>query len=237
MSSSPSSAAPATAWAPPDLRVNAPAATAEPDRAAVQDATLFEVGTTVGVPESLLTSARSAARAAGYAAGWAHGVRMAQQRATVAAEQARIEREQLLAEQRAGVARGVAALHAAAAALERQAIPGAQQLEALLLEAAYGIAEALVGHSLRDDETRAPAALARVLALAPSGEPVTVRLSPPDHAVVAGHVDPAGERAVTIVADPALEPGDAVAVSGATEVESRIRAGLQRIRDALGRPV
>jgi flagellar assembly protein FliH len=221
MSSSPE------AWEPADLRV---VRVPEPAGPALP---LFEVGTSVGVPDTLLAQARAAANAAGYAAGWAHGMRMAEQRAAAAAERSRAEAEQAHADQRAAVARGLAALHAAADALERQAVPGAEQLEALLLEAGHGIAEALVGHALRDDETRAPAALARVLALAPAGEPVTVRLSPADHAIVAAHFVPA-DRAVTIVADPELEPGDAVAVSGATEVESRIRAGLHRIREALG---
>jgi flagellar assembly protein FliH len=216
-------------WAPPDLRVGAPTTTAEPEFP------IFEVGTSAGVPESLLAPARDAAHAAGYAAGWAHGMQMAEQRAAAAATQAHAELQQVVSEQRAGVARGLSALHAAADALEQLAVPGAEQLEALILGAAFGIAEALVGHALRDDATRAPAALARILALAPHGEPVTVRLHPADHAIVANHSSLDGDaRQLSFVADPQLQLGDAVATSGATEIDARISSGLARIRDALG---
>jgi flagellar biosynthesis/type III secretory pathway protein FliH len=59
-----------------------------------------------------------------------------------------------------------------------------------------------------------------------------VRLHPDDHAALAGHaLDDA--RPITLVADTGLAPGDAVATSGATQIDGRIHAGLERIKDAL----
>jgi flagellar assembly protein FliH len=196
---------------------------------------LFEVAGSAAVPDDLLAEARAAAHAAGYTAGWASGIRAAQAEAAVEALRCRVEADQLLAEQRAEVQRCIAGLDAAAASLEQQSLPTVQQLETLLLESAFAVAEALVGHALRDDAVRAPAALARVLALAPAGEPLTVRVSPADHAVLtaSGEPDPVSSRPITLVADPALAAGDAVATTGATEIDARLRAGLARVREAL----
>ena len=64
--------------------------------------------------------------------------------------------------------------------------------------------------------------------------PVTVRLSPTDLAVLgtSGTRDIDG-RAVTLVADPALHRGDAIAECDATTVDARIAEGLDRVRQAL----
>ena len=215
-------------WQPMELRS---AAVAAPLQEAVWQ--LFEVAGSATVPDDLLLEARQAAHAAGYSAGWASGIRAAQARAAIEAERRRRETEQLLADQRAGIQRCIAGLDAAAATLERQSLPTVEQLETLLLESAFAIAEALVGHALRDDAVRAPAALARVLALAPSGEPLTVRLSPADHATLTAQPDADATRAITLVADPALADGDAVATTGATEIDARIRAGVARVREVL----
>ncbi|HZC72239.1 MAG TPA: hypothetical protein VE442_16210, partial [Jatrophihabitans sp.] len=145
-------------WEPAELRADAVPASPAPS-----NPPQFEVSTSAGVPERLLRPARAAAHAAGYAAGWADGMHAAKARAEVAAEQARAELDARQAEQRVAVQRGLAGLDAAAERLERIALPGAEELESVLLEAAFGIAEALVGHALRDDEKRAPAVLARVL--------------------------------------------------------------------------
>ncbi len=232
MPSSPEATAAASvvSWQPSELR--SAGATAVASDTAWQ---LFEVAGSAAVPDDLLADARAAAHAAGYTAGWASGIRAAQAEAAVEALRRRVEADQLLAEQRAEVQRCVAGLDAAAATLERRALPTVEQLERLVLESAFAVAEALVGHALRDDAVRAPAALARVLALAPANEPLTVRVSPADHAVLTaqGEPDPVSTRSFTLVVDPALADGDAVATTGATEIDARIRAGLARVREVL----
>ncbi|HEV7204490.1 MAG TPA: FliH/SctL family protein [Jatrophihabitans sp.] len=195
---------------------------------------LFEIASSGGIPDDLLVAARSAARAAGYLEGWASGLRAAEARAAGETERRRRETQAFAAEQAALAARALAAVDAAAGALERRAVPGAAELEELIVSAALDIAEGLVGSALRDDDTRSHAALTRALALAPADEDVEIRLAPADHALVstAGPLD-STRRRITLVADPTLLPGDAVAVSGATEVDARIAAGLARVRAVL----
>jgi flagellar assembly protein FliH len=235
----------ASVWELADLRAGAPAA---PQRSGFEPAVtgvsagrperapLFEVSGGASIPDSLLLQARSAAQAAGYTAGWASGLHAAQARADAEAARVRLSSEQTLADLAAGAARALSALDAAAAELERRTAPGAAELEQLIVSAALTIAEELVGHALRDDAERAPAALARVLALAPAEDDILVRLSPVDHALLTANPGPSdGVRTVTLLADDQLEPGDAVATSGATEIDARIQAGVDRVRAVLGR--
>jgi flagellar assembly protein FliH len=228
----PSSPDAAVAWEPGELRSSA-AATQPASPAA--GLAFFEVASGAAVPDELLASARATARAQGWSTGWAEGMRAAAARAEGELARQRAEHAALIAEQHAEVQRAVAALRDAAAELERRALPTVDEMETLLLRSAFAVAETLVGHALLDDETRAPAALARALALAPVGEPVTVRLSPTDHArlIAAGAADPERGRSVTLIADAALEPGDAVATTGATEIDARIRTGIARVREVL----
>jgi flagellar assembly protein FliH len=81
--------------------------------------------------------------------------------------------------------------------------------------------------------------LARVLALAPEQRPVTVRLNPADRMTI-GLSDRTTElvvdgRSITLVEDPTLQPGDAVAVSDATTIDARLGTALERVREVLGR--
>lgn len=228
MPSSPELAATVTALPLAELGSVAVPSAAEPSRVAV-----FEIATSASVPAELLDRARSAAHAEGYAAGWATGMHAAASRAAAEAERVRAENDRALAEHRARLARSIQALDDAAAALERRAVPAIAEIESLILSSAFAIAEAVVGDVVADAERRAPATLARALDLAPAGEPVTVRLSADDHALLADVPVPAG-REITLVADPQLECGDAVATSGATEIDARIRSGIARVAAALG---
>src|SRR2546423_553152 len=76
----------------------------------------------------------------------------------------------------------------------------------------------------------------RAVALAPAGRPVTVRLSPADRATLdldESTVDIDG-RAVTILADAGLRPGDAVAECDATTIDARLDTALARAKEVLG---
>jgi flagellar assembly protein FliH len=203
----------------------------------VTPAPIFELGGTVSIPQSMIDSARDAARAAGYAEGWASGTQAARAQALSEAEVARIERMRAATALRLKGHTALESVERAATALERRAVAGAEQLEDLILSAALQIAEAVVGHALRDDAVRGRAALARVLALAPDREPVEVRLHPEDHELLTAGEDYAAgsDRTITLVADPRLQPGDAVALCGATEIDARISEGIARVRQALNR--
>jgi flagellar assembly protein FliH len=70
-----------------------------------------------------------------------------------------------------------------------------------------------------------------------------VRMSPADYAALTadgteraeGAPRDAAGRAVTLVVDETLQPGDAVATSGATVIDARIATGLERVRAVLSR--
>lgn len=237
MPSSPEPEFDATAWRLEELRPGG-VALRHPPGAQPVAAPLFEVACDAGVPDELLAEARAAAQAAGYAAGWANGIQAARLVADAEARAARAERERVEAARREQVQRSIRALDAAAATLEQRAVPAAEQLEELIVEAAFAIAEALVGRALEDEQTRGMAAVRRALALAPIGEEVTVRVSPADHAVLtadgAEPVSGIANRIVYLVADSDLAPGDAIASCGATTVDARLAAGLQRVREVLG---
>jgi flagellar assembly protein FliH len=224
------------AWSPAELSTVADAV-GQPEPA-VPGLSLFEVAGDAGIPDSMLEPARRAAQASGYAAGWAAGVRAG--RATVEQDAAReqVVREAVEQGHRNQVTAAIAAVHRAADQLEARAVPTAESIEDLIIRMAYDLAESLVGTMLRDDRLRGQAAVRRVLSLAPADEPVTVALHPHDHAVlVKDGADAAiadlGRRAVTLVADPSVAPGDAVATAGAMTVEGRLDAALARARQAL----
>jgi flagellar assembly protein FliH len=201
--------------------------------AAESPAPVFELVRETSVPEALLAPARCAAQAAGYAAGWAQGARAARLIADAEAHVAANTRERAEARRADSVHSALSALDAAATELERRSVPGACEIEELIVSSALSIAEALVGASMCDDAVRGHAALTRALALVPAGSDVTVALSPADFAVLDG-TSPDGSRTITLVEDSALAPGDARARCGATAIDARISAGLARVRELLG---
>ncbi|SDI82067.1 Flagellar biosynthesis/type III secretory pathway protein FliH [Frankineae bacterium MT45] len=202
----------------------------------------FDIATSAGVPSTLTEQARSEARAVGYATGWSTGVREAREAMAAKLQAATEEAAALVADTRARLATVLAALDVAATALEQQSVPGAVEMEETLIGCAVELTEALLTRELSSVDT-ASDALARTLALAPAGEPVTVTLSPRDYKTLAvapsGAVYPAlvatYRRSITVASDESLNPGDAVVRCGATTVDGRLSAGMQRVREALGK--
>jgi flagellar assembly protein FliH len=199
---------------------------------------LFEVAPSHGVPAEQLEAAINEAHAAGYAVGWSTGLQEAREASEVQLLAAQAEAIQLAADRRTRTTRAVGALDRAAARVEKSAQIEAGELETLVVDTAFAIAEALVGAALRDSSLRGAAAVRRALSLAPAGESVEVRVNPSDHVVLteSGTEElPAGRgREVVIVPDPSLAPGDAVARWGVTTVDARLSAGLARVREVLG---
>jgi flagellar assembly protein FliH len=219
---------PARAWSPAELTAVAPAAGTEQVSAPVA---LFELAAVRDVPESLLAPARRVAESAGYTAGWQQGMAAASAAAEQEAARNHQQQRAILDHAREQVATAIAALRGAAADLAAREAAAARDLEQLVLDTAFGIAEALTGAHLADDEQRGAAAVRRVLDLAPAEGTVIVRLSAADHAVV--DRDPAARAGVTLVADATLQPGDARASIGATTIDARLSAALERVRSAL----
>jgi len=173
---------------------------------------------------------RAAAYAAGHAEGYADGVARAheEQRAWLAEQELRERERAVAAEQERESA--LRALRSAVAGFEALLVPGVEQAQDALVEAALQLAEAVLGHELVDGHRAARSALSRAIgAVDPSSEH-TVRLSPEDCALL--REDPRSEG-LRLQPDPALARGDAVVVLAEGHIDARIATALQRATAAL----
>lgn len=150
----------------------------------------------------------------------------------------------------AGVAEGLAAGRAAAATetagiiaraealcrslaeaaddLRRRQALELKGLEDTLARAAFDLATAVVGRELQLSSSPGADALARALALVPAGCVATARLHPEDVASLGALPDP-----VTVVADPAVEPGGCILEVGDSRIDAQLGSALDRVRAAL----
>jgi flagellar assembly protein FliH len=188
------------------------------------------------VPPHILAEATAAAHASGFAAGWAQGQRESEIRTQALHAQLQAEAAAAAEAQRQASVRAIAGIAAAADTLERQMVPAASDVEELLLHTAFSIAETILGRELELGSEPGRDALRRALELAPPNRPVTVRLSPADHAALTatGAEPPVTGRDITLVPDPQVRSGDALADCDATAIDARISTALNRIRQVLG---
>jgi flagellar assembly protein FliH len=188
------------------------------------------------LPAAQFAEARSGAHAQGYAAGWAEGRQAAIEAARIAGVHAVLEGRVLAAEQADRLGSAIAAIVAAAAALEHRLAPTVSESGEAALVAAVTLTETLLGHELAVSASPGLAALRRAAAMAPIGRSVQVRLNPAEYAALTA-TEPAQRelegRTVTLLPDPALGPGDAVADCDATRIDARLDAALQRVRAVL----
>jgi flagellar assembly protein FliH len=188
------------------------------------------------LPNEVADRLRAEAQAAGYAAGWAEGRRQAELIAAAVRKEIAAQARDAAEAQAARVEQALAAVDRAVSDLERRMVPVAAELEDLVVGIAFAVAEAVVGRELASADPGRDA-VARALAMAPVGRPVTVRLNPSDHETVtggqAGAIDRDG-RTVTLLADPGIQRGDAIAECDATTIDARIEPALARARKVLG---
>jgi flagellar assembly protein FliH len=207
------------------------------------DTLAFDFTSSAAVPPRLVEQARVDACAVGYAQGWAQGLHEAAETQTAQLAATHQDRDLLLAAYQQQLASALRALRSAATQLEQRTVAVTDDLEDKILAAAVELAQALLGRELCDPEVAAPAALARVLRLAPANEPVTVWLSPNDYdtltgtagAELAGTVERAGGRSISYQIDPALQPGEALGRCGCTSIDARLADGVDRLRKYLSR--
>jgi flagellar assembly protein FliH len=169
----------------------------------------------------------------GHAAGYAAGLRRAAADVAAREERRAAEHAAAVRTEQARTDRALAVLDAAARALATRTTPVLAEVDAQLVAAALVLAEAVVGSELSDAPRAARAALTRALSGPDASDVVEVRLHPRDLALVADVTDGAGAPTVTLVADPSLVPGDAVAVYPDGELDARVGTALERARSVV----
>ena len=178
-------------------------------------------------------AAAASARARGYAAGYADGLRRAaaEQAEWVAVADTERAAESDAAAQR--VAQLVHALRSAAVELSECTLPVIDEAESAIVEAAFALAEAVVGVALRDPLAAARAAVERVLGDEHGGAVGIVRLNPADLESLLEHDAGALPDAVRFVPDAAIARGDAIGELPDGWLDARIRTALDRAREVL----
>lgn len=105
-------------------------------------------------------------------------------------------------------------------------------LERSLVDAAFELAEAIVGRELELATSPGRDALVRALRLAAGTDAVVVRMHPDDIATL-GDADLAPGREVTVVADPTVGRNGCLVQVGDGCVDAQIGSALGRVREVL----
>jgi flagellar assembly protein FliH len=173
-----------------------------------------------------------AARQRGFSVGYAAGARRAQNELAAATAAQKAAHEQALADMTASFQSAAAALNASAQQLHSILLPTLMDAEIALGAAAIALAEAILGAELStSNEGGARAAVQRVLGHPDAGQILTIRLHPTDAAYVTS--SSALPDRVTVISDPTLARGDAIAVLPAGYIDGRISTALARATAAL----
>lgn len=176
-------------------------------------------------------AAREAGYSAGYAAGWAAATRE-ETEAIARRIQERTEKEQ---EAVARLTQMRNSLMMARETARSMASPELQMNADEITMAAISLAEELVGVFLRDERRRIAAALERALAVEEEAGVVRIRMHPDDVAFYGElaadpEVRAAIPEGVDLIADPLLEPGDAVTELEVGYVDARLSSAMERVR-------
>ena len=163
--------------------------------------------------------------AAGFDAGKAAGLEAGRRAAAG-------EMEQASAVHAARLAGIVAKSEAAIRELVAAVVTASAEAASATTAAAFTIAEAVVGRELQVATDPVRDAVTRALALAPEGMELRLRLDPSDAADLDVASLPA-DRAIVVVPDASVAPGDCVAEAGWTRVDARIAEALDRVRSVL----
>lgn len=172
-------------------------------------------------------------QAQGYADGYAAGLATAAaEAAVVAAEQAQaLAAAEAVREQQLRAA--VDVLATAAQALQAREAVALHEIEDVVVGLALDIARAVLDRELEVCAQPGREALARALVLAPEGAAVRARLHPEDVAALGDCGDLVAGRAVTVVADHAVERGGCIADAAGRQIDAQLGPALARVAAVL----
>jgi flagellar assembly protein FliH len=125
----------------------------------------------------------------------------------------------------------LAALHAAAVDVERRAATDLADAAQAIATAALHLAEAVIGRHIEAAADPGADAIARALALAPSGR-LVARMHPDDIALLDTAALPPDGRA-TVVPDRSIGRGGCIVEGGATTIDAQVGPALERARQVI----
>lgn len=116
--------------------------------------------------------------------------------------------------------------------LEQRSSELSDRMATEAVDLALQIAEAVLGRELAVASDPGADAIARCLEIAPSTGDLVARLHP-DDATRLGEVLGLADRQLTVVADPSLQPGDAVVTINDSTIDARLAEALRRVGEVL----
>ena len=186
-----------------------------------------------GVVDRARRAAAEQGRREGHAEGYAAGLAAAAADAAGAAAVADAERLLVEQEREQQVQQAVGVLATAAEAFWRAEQVVLADVEDVVAELAVSIARAVLSRELRLSADPGAEAMARALALAPEGCPMTVRLHPEDARTLSGLEDATLGRTVVVVEDPTVERGGCVAEGAGRSIDAQLGPALARVAAVL----
>lgn len=178
------------------------------------------------VDPSVVAEARERGFADGRADGYREGYLAGHQEALREAARNEAARDQ-------AAERALAALAAAAADVHAHRGRDIEGIEQLLVDAALELATAIVGRELEVAETPGRDALVRALRVADGMEPAVARLHPADVDTLGVLDEVAPGREITVVPDPAVEPGGCIVEVGNGRIDAQLGTAIERIGEVL----
>lgn len=188
--------------------------------------------TTEATLQGLAERSRKAARAQGYATGWAEGRRAGEARSRAEAEAAAQVRAEADARRQQEHDVAIQALDSAAREVRARLAEACAAVERHVVDAALQIAEAVIGRELAVAADPGADGVRRALTLIPHDvTSFVLRLNPADRALVEPTL--LTEHTVTVVEDPTVPSGDAIAETDTMVIDASVAAAFARVREVL----